>query len=99
MRSMLPMSNSLRAIDRLFDGLSQVHGFRSPLQMTDTFVKQAQANAIVNDPETGTYTVFEMVPRTYQIEKADNGDVIHRLLSDSEIEGVEVPRRSKRRLK
>ena len=92
----LPMSNSFRAVDRLLDGLSTIHGFKSPLQMTDTFVKQAQANAVINDPETGTYTVYEMVPRTYQIEKKGNGDVIHRLLSADEIEALKTQKVAKK---
>jgi len=90
------MSNSLRAIDRLFDGLSTMHGFKSPLQMTDSFVKEWQANAVVNDPKTGTYTVYEMVPRTYQVEKRDNGDVVHRLLTTDEVEALKTQKVDKK---
>jgi len=93
---MLPIPNSLRAIDRLFDGLSTVHGFKTPLQMTDTFVKEYQANAVVNDPQTGTYTVYEMVPRTYQIEKQESGDIVHRLLTKDEVEALKTQKVEKK---
>ena len=93
---MIPMTNSLRAIDRLFDGLSSMHGFKTPLQMTDTFVKEWQANAVVNDPETGTYTVYELVPHTYKIERQASGDIVHRLLTTDEVDALKTQKVEKK---
>jgi hypothetical protein len=45
---------------------------------------------LASQPEDGIYTVYEMNPVTYQIETNENGDIIHRRLSDSEIEAIKT---------
>jgi hypothetical protein len=39
-------------------------------------------------PESGRYTVYELKPVTYEVEVNDRGDVIHRRLSEEELEVI-----------
>ena len=89
-------TNSLRAFDRIFDSMSRIHGFRSPLDMSTSIIKDMEANTVINDPVAGTYTVYEMVPHTYQIEKQESGDIVHRLLSNDEVEVLKTQKVDKK---
>lgn len=88
--SITSISSSMRAFDQLFEGLARMSGFRSPLDMSNQIVKQAEAT-IVNDAEQGVYTVYEMTPRTYRIERKEDGSVLHKLLSEEEVKALSAP--------
>ena len=89
-------TNSLRAFDRIFDSMSRMHGFRNPLDMSTSIIKDMEANTVINDPVTGTYTVYEMVPHTYQVEKQESGDIVHRLLTTDEVEALKTQKVEKK---
>jgi len=90
MRSIMPLSSSMRAFDQLFEGLARMSGFRSPLDMSTRLVKEAEA-MIVNDAEQGIYTVYELVPKTYRIEREEDGSVLHKLLTEDEVKALSAP--------
>ena len=88
---MFNISNgSTRAIDRVFDRMGQLHR-GSPLAAIDSMFDRWEDNIrLASQPEDGIYTVYEMNPVTYQIETNERGDIIHRRLSDSEIEAIKT---------
>ncbi|NDG21847.1 MAG: hypothetical protein EB162_04240 [Euryarchaeota archaeon] len=90
MRSIMPLSSSMRAMDQLFEGLARMSGFRSPLDMSTRIVKEAES-MIVNDAEQGIYTVYKLVPRTYRIEREEDGSILHRLLTEDEVKALSAP--------
>ena len=83
-------TNSLRAFDRIFDSMSRAHGFRNPLDMSTSIINDIERNTVINDPVNGTYTVYELVPHTYQVEKQESGDIVHRLLTTDEVEALKT---------
>ena len=88
---MMIANRNMRAIDRLFDRMTGVAGMSSPLAMVDGFFDRIERDVkVACQPENGVYTVYEMKPVTYQIETNDNGDVIHRRLSEDEIKALET---------
>lgn len=79
---MMLTNKNARAFDRFFDlmfpqGTKSVDGW---------FNRFEQDIKIACKPEDGIYTVYELTPVTYQIEVNGSGDVIHRRLSEEEIE-------------
>ena len=88
---MMIANRNMRAIDRVFDRLTGVAGMSSPLAMVDGFFDRIEKDVrVACQPENGVYTVYEMKPVTYQIETNDNGDVIHRRLSEDEVKALET---------
>ena len=82
--------NSARAFDRMFEALSRSAGFKSPLEWAGQVAREVEvdAKAVVNDAEKGIYTVYEMVPKTYQVERHDDGSIMHRLLTSEEVKAL-----------
>ena len=78
---MMLTNKNARAFDRFFD-LMFPHGTKS---VDGWFYRLERDVKIACQPEDGIYTVYEMKPVTYKIETNDNGDVIHKRLSDEEI--------------
>ena len=87
--SMMTMS-SARAFDRMFEALSRSAGFKSPLEFGNMVAKEieSESKTVVNDAEKGIYTVYEMVPKTYQIEREKDGSILHRLLTSEEVKAL-----------
>jgi len=79
---MMLTNKNARAFDRFFD-LMFPQGTKSVDGWFDRLERDVK---IACQPEDGIYTVYEMKPVTYRIETNDNGDVIHKRLSDEEIE-------------
>ena len=88
--SITSLSSSMRAFDQLFEGLARMSGFRSPLDMSNRIVKEAEAT-VVNDVDKGIYTVYELVPKTYRIEREEDGSVLHKLLTADEVKALSAP--------
>ena len=88
----LPLQNrNLRAIDRWVDRWTAMSGMPSPLAAVDGFFDRLEHDIkVACQPEDGIYTVYEMKPVTYKIETNDNGDVIHRRLSEKEVKELEA---------
>lgn len=82
--------NSARAFDRVFEALSRSAGFKSPLEWAGQVAREIEvdANAVVNDPVKGIYTVYEMVPKTYKVERHEDGSILHRLLTEDEVKAL-----------
>ena len=84
---MLLANRNMRAMDRLFDRVTGMSGLSSPLAVVDSLFDRLERDVRVsNSPQSGRYTVYKMVPVTYEIEVKDNGDVIHRVLSEEELD-------------
>ncbi len=81
---MMLTNKNARAFDRLFD-LMFPQGTKSVDGWFDRLERDVK---IACQPEDGIYTVYEMKPVTYRIETNDNGDVIHKRLSESEVEDL-----------
>jgi len=89
-------TNSLRAFDRIFDSMSRMHGFRNPLDMSTQIIKNLETNMVVNDPIAGTYTTYKLVPQTFMPEVQPDGSVMHKLLTDEDIEVLKTQRVEKK---
>lgn len=89
---MLQLQNrNARAFDRLIDRMTGFSGLNSPLAMVDNIFDRLERNInIACQPEDGIYTVYEMKPVTYKIETNENGDVIHRRLTEDEVKAIET---------
>ena len=81
---MMLTNKNARAFDRFFD-LMFPQGTKSVDGWFDRLERDVK---IACQPEDGIYTVYEMKPVTYKIETNDNGDVIHKRLSDAEVEAL-----------
>ena len=81
---MMLTNKNARAFDRFFD-LMFPQGTKSVDGWFDRLERDVK---IACQPEDGIYTVYEMKPVTYRIETNDNGDVIHKRLSDEEVEAL-----------
>ena len=55
-------------------------------QMQEWFSNFESEARVACQPEDGIYTVYEMKPVSYQIEINGSGDIIHRRLSEEEVE-------------
>jgi hypothetical protein len=55
-------------------------------QMQEWFSNFESEARVACQPEDGIYTVYEMKPVSYQIEVNGSGDIIHRRLSEEEVE-------------
>jgi len=55
-------------------------------QMQEWFSNFESDAKVACQPEDGIYTVYEMKPVSYQIETNGSGDIIHRRLSEEEVE-------------
>ena len=55
-------------------------------QMQEWFSNFESDAKVACQPEDGIYTVYEMKPVSYQIEINGSGDIIHRRLSEEEVE-------------
>ena len=89
---MIPIANkNLRALDRIVDRMTRLSGMPNPLAMVDGFFDGVEKDIkVACQPENGVYTVYEMRPVTYKIETNDNGDVLHRRLSEDEVRALET---------
>ena len=89
---MLQLQNrNARAFDRLIDRMTGFSGLNSPLAMVDNIFDRLERNVnIACQPEDGIYTVYEMKPVTYKIETNENGDVIHRRLTEDEVKALKA---------
>ena len=79
---MMLTNKNARAFDRFFD-LMFPQGTKSVDGWFDRLERDVK---IACQPEDGIYTVYEMKPVTYRIEVNSNGDVIHKRLSETEVE-------------
>lgn len=89
---MMQLQNrNARAWDRFIDRMTGFSGMPSPLAMVDDIFDRLEKNVnVACQPEDGIYTVYEMKPVTYKIETNDNGDVIHRRLSEDEVKELKT---------
>lgn len=79
---MMLTNKNARAFDRFFDLM-----FPQGTKSVDGFFERFERDVkIACQPENGIYTVYEMTPVTYQVEVNGSGDIIHKRLTDEEVE-------------